>query len=157
MDDATRAEVKRLQAEAAAAKFEAEALRTAAGRDSATIAALAAQLAALTPADAATFPSSAAAAAPPLRTHAGVAAVLAAHALVIVPSPSKVAADKSILATLGQFDFSATPLSACLRPLAAANSLALWHKLTADEVLDEEQGYPRATASVPSWILVAGR
>ena len=172
MDDATRAEFERLKAEVAAAKSEAAALRT---RDAAakteaaaakteaaaqrtTIAALEAKLAALSPADADASPaSSSSAAAPSSRTHVGVAAVLAAHALVVVPSPSKAAAEKSILATLGQFDFSATPLSACLRPLAAARSLALWHKLTADEVLDEEQGYPRATASVPAWIYARTR
>jgi len=178
MDDATRAEFERLMAEAAAAKTEAAAAKTEAAaakteaaaakteaaeaatqrtRDAATIVALAAELTALKPVDPAASPVSAAAAAPSPRTHVGVAAVLAAHALVVVPSPSKVPADKSILATLGQFDFSATPLSACLQPLAVARSLALWHKLTADEVLDEEQGYPRATASVPPWIYARTR
>ena len=125
----------------------------------ATVATLTAQLAATTAAGVAVAPAAAAAAAaqPPLRTHAGVAAVLAAHALVDVPSPRKVAAAKSIFKTLGKFDFAATPLSACLRPLAAAPSLKLWHELTADEVLDEEQGYPRATASVPAWIVAHAR
>lgn len=124
----------------------------------ATIAALTAQLAALTASGPAAAPASeAASAARPPRTHAGVAAVLAGHALVEVPSPSKVDAAKSIFTTLGSFDFSATPLSASLRPLAAADSLSLWHQLTEDDLLDEETGYPIATASVPAWIAALTR
>jgi hypothetical protein len=83
--------------------------------------------------------------------------VLAAHAPIVVPSPSKVEAAKSILATLGSFSFSATPLSASLLPLAAAGSLTLWHALSADAVLDEAQGYPISTASVPPWIVTLKR
>jgi hypothetical protein len=96
--------------------------------------------------------AAAAAAARPLRSHAGVAALLAAHAPVLVPSPSKAPAAQSILVTLGAFDLSATPLSESLRPLAVAGSLAQWHGLTANQAVDEEEGYPRATASVPAWI-----
>jgi hypothetical protein len=150
-----------LRAEVESYKAQAEAATAAAAAAQATIAALMAQLAAQRPPPpqpgAAAAAAAGAAAARPLLSHAGVAAVLAAHAPVVVPSPSKVLAAQSILVTLGAFDLSATPLSESLRPLAVAGSLARWHGLSADQAVDEEEGYPRATASVPAWICARTR
>ena len=144
--DAKHAESERaLTAEVEALKqsmAEIEALKQS---SKAEIEALKAQLAAQRPAQPPAAP-------PPPRSHAGAAAVLVADAPIVIPSPSKAPEAHSILKTLGSFDFAATPLSEGLRKLAKADSLALWHGLTANEVVDEEQGYPRATASVPGWV-----